>query len=144
VSSSHCPRPPVASTLRYHLSIEDDLRGVDPRTQDPAHGTKRPRSESTDEDESDGDPKPKRDKLLQELDDLEACSHPEPGLRNGTGNMAVRLTSTLSDGKGVVAATDLECLSKSRKEDGQQTGTDPSSFSSLHMRDKDIRRHPGA
>lgn len=82
--------------------------------------------------------------MLQELDDLGSCSHSEPGLRNETDNMAVRVTSTLSDGKGAVAATDLECLSKSQKEDGQQTGTDPSSFSSSHMRDKDTRRHPGA
>lgn len=54
--------------------MDDDLRGVDSRLQLP-HGVKRSRADSTDNEDSDGEPAPKRDKMLQDLDDLAADSH---------------------------------------------------------------------
>jgi hypothetical protein len=54
--------------------MDDDLRGVDSRVELP-HGVKRSRADSTDNENSDGEPAPKRDKMLQDLDDLAADSH---------------------------------------------------------------------
>jgi hypothetical protein len=54
--------------------MNDDLRGVDSRVELP-HGVKRSRADSTDDEVSDGEPAPKRDKMLQDLDDLAADSH---------------------------------------------------------------------
>lgn len=50
--------------------MEDDLRGVDSRVG--PHGVKRSRSEVSDGEDSDDEPGPKRDRLLEELCDLEA------------------------------------------------------------------------
>ena len=50
--------------------MEDDLRGLDLRTE--VRGTKRSRDEMSDGFESDDEPTPKRDKLLEELCELQA------------------------------------------------------------------------
>jgi hypothetical protein len=143
-SLSHRPRPPAASNLRYHLSIEDDLRGVDSRTQSPPQGTKRPRPGSASEEESDDEPKPKRDKLLQELDDLEACSHSEPGLPNKTVERAVNVTSTQSHGRRILSAPDLGPGLRSTGEEERQTEASVSVLPSLHTPKQDASKDFGA
>lgn len=50
--------------------MEDDLRGLDLRAV--PHGLKRRRDELSDEGDSDDEPTPKRDKMLEELVDLQA------------------------------------------------------------------------
>ncbi|RKU47298.1 hypothetical protein DL546_009353 [Coniochaeta pulveracea] len=140
LSFSHCPRP---SALRYHSSIEDDLRGVDPRSQGPIHGTKRARSGSTDGEETSGEPKPKRDKLLQELDNLEACSHAEAGLRHETEGSAADVASSQSKGQMIVPAPDLGSpLRSMTTENDQRTEMYNSSNSPSPMPAKDVRRYP--
>lgn len=69
------PRPP-----QYReTSIDDDLRGVASRIEEP-HGIKRSRTYSSGGDESDDGSSPRKrwkDALLRELDDLEARTHGE-------------------------------------------------------------------
>jgi len=58
--------------------MEDDLRGLDLRTE--VRGTKRSRDELSDGSESDDEPTPKRDKLLEELCDLQSKANAEAGM----------------------------------------------------------------
>jgi hypothetical protein len=49
--------------------MEDDLRGLESRAV--LHGIKRPRAELSDSEDSDDEPTPKRDRLLEELCSLQ-------------------------------------------------------------------------
>lgn len=64
--------------LRTRSSMEDDLRGLSSPVD--LHGVKRPRADLWDAGDSDDEPAPKRDKLLEELCNLQSSDHPGPYL----------------------------------------------------------------
>jgi len=57
--------------------MDDDLRGLDFRPG--PHGVKRARSEMSDGESSDDEPEPKRDRLLEELCDLQSINQSDQG-----------------------------------------------------------------
>lgn len=94
-SSRHPPNTPaLIPSLRNRLSMEDDLRGVDSRLV--PHGVKRPRDDSSDDEISDSEPTPKRDRLLEELDDLEATHHVDDVQNGFAGPDAKQNDSTIA------------------------------------------------
>ncbi|OIW31796.1 hypothetical protein CONLIGDRAFT_241136 [Coniochaeta ligniaria NRRL 30616] len=75
-SSSASTRPLAHAqtpSLRNQSSIEDDLRGLGSRA-DP-HGIKRSRADLSDDEDPDDEPTPKRDRLLEELCNLQSTDH---------------------------------------------------------------------